>query len=153
MADKKKDESRLEAKTSQATDRLLSLVACTGKWGHKVKLARLEDDQRQKVADFDSNMFRIGLDPAEVKKAADLLLEYGMSESLEDSVLEDKEAPLMVSLLALSPKKLKDFEGLSESEMAIQLDELKEFASVLRPRTSQAPDPPNKLVGIKHMLC
>lgn len=134
-----------KSNTEESPERLLSLIAREGVWGHKVKLHQLDDEQRETIRAFD---IRIGgLNQAVVKKAASVLVEWSISEPLEKIVLTDPEGPLMVQFLALNQKFLRTFDNLSGELLEIQLDELRRFASKLRPKTSQAPDPPDILSG------
>lgn len=110
--------------------------------------AKEEEATRAKIAGFDSNMVNLGLNPLEVNQAANALADYGISNALEDVLLEDEEGPLLVQYLAKNPVELEALEGMSALQMLKTLDgEVRQKASLLKPKTSAAPNPPDTLTG------
>jgi len=106
-----------------------------------------EAAEKAKVDVFDSNMVNLGLSPAEVKKAADTIVEYGVSDNMSDVILLDEDGPLMVTYLAQNPLELSELNSMNVVQLASKLPELKQKASLLKPKTSQAPEPPEVLKG------
>ena len=103
---------------------------------------------KEKVASFDSNMLTLGLKPVEVKQAADTVINYGISETFQDVLLEDPDGPLLVQYLANNPVELEAVNGMSVLQMINHLNtDVRPKASLLKPQTSQAPDPPITLDG------
>ena len=107
-----------------------------------------EDEIQQRVASFDSNMVELGLNPLEVKKAADTIVDYGTSDLVQDVILEDKEGPLITQYLANNPVELDRLNSMSALQLVRHIDEaIRPQASLLRPKTSNAPAPPEQLSG------
>ena len=103
---------------------------------------------RQKVAGFDARMVNLGLNPLEVSQAANTVADYGASDTLQDILLEDEDGPLFVAYLAKNPVELEALNGMSALQMVKALDgEIRQKASLLKPKTSDAPDPPETLTG------
>lgn len=120
--------------------------AATARNAEQAKNDQLEAD-RQKVQAFDSNVVQLGLNTVDVRKAADSVMEYGISEALEDVVLEDPDGPLLVTYLAENPVELETLNSMSAYQLFNHVSELKQKASILRPQTSKAPPPPEILDG------
>lgn len=129
---------------------------------HESDTARLEQDTvrakeqaetdkleatQQKVQGFESNIIQLGLNPVEVKKAADIMVDSGITEALENIVLEDPEGPLLVSYLASNPVELDKANGMTFYQLTQYLSEIRPQALLLKPQTSNAPDPPVILKG------
>ena len=108
----------------------------------------LEEADREKVASFDKNMVAAGFDPLDVKKAADSVIELGMSNSLQDFVLEDPDGPALVMYLNDNPIELEQMSSMSPYSLHNHINsEIRAKASLLKPQTSNAPDPPRTLTG------
>lgn len=107
-----------------------------------------EQALQEKVAAFDTNMVKLGLNPVEVKKAANTLIDYGVSDTLQDILLEDSEGPLLATYLANNPIELEALGGMSTLQLVNHLNgTVRQKASLLKPKTSKAPDPPMTLSG------
>ena len=107
-----------------------------------------EESLRSKITVFDANMVQLGLNPAETNKAANTIADYGVSDVLQDILLEDEEGPLMVNYLASNPVLLEELNRMSALQLVNHLTtEVKPKASLLKPKTSGAPDPPVILTG------
>ncbi len=107
-----------------------------------------EESLRSKITVFDANMVQLGLNPAETNKAANTIADYGVSDVLQDILLEDEEGPLMVNYLASNPVLLEELNRMSALQLVNHLTtEVKPKASLLKPKTSGAPDPPIALSG------
>ena len=108
----------------------------------------LEEADREKVASFDKNMVAAGFDSLDVKKAADSVIELGMSNSLQDFVLEDPDGPALVMYLNENPIELEQMSSMSPYSLHNHINsEIRAKASLLKPQTSNAPDPPITLSG------
>lgn len=110
--------------------------------------AHTQELQRERVTQFDANMLTLGLDPVGTKAAADTIIEYGIDRNLEDFILEDPDGPLLVTYLAKNPVELDQLKGLSAYQLSHRLnDEIRAKASLLKPKTSNAPPPPTTVTG------
>ena len=111
---------------------------------------RAEEDKAltERVAGFDSNMVSHGLNPAETKKAADAVIGYGISTVFQDVLLEDPDGPLFVQYLAANPVELEEMDRMSVFQLVNHMNgDIRQKALLLKPKTSNAPDPPLKLKG------
>ena len=113
--------------------------------------ARVADDNaalEKRVAAFDSNMVTHGLNPIETKAAADTIIGYGISDTFQDILLEDPDGPLFVNYLSQNPVELEEMNRMSTLQLVNHLNgEIRPKASLLKPKTSNAPDPPLTLRG------
>lgn len=100
-----------------------------------------------KVETFDKNMIDAGLDPAATKKAADTVIEAGISVDFQDALLEDPDGPLFVQYLAQNPVELDSMSRMSSYQRFNHMNGLREKVQLLRPKTSNAPPPPTTLEG------
>ncbi len=102
----------------------------------------------EKVVAFDSNMVTHGLNPAETKKAADTVIGYGISTNFQDVLLEDPDGPLLVTYLAQNPVELEEMNRMSVLQLVNHLNgDIRQKASLLKPQTSNAPNPPTTIKG------
>ena len=114
----------------------------------EARLAGEEVAIKEKIAGFDANMVTHGLNPVATKKAADTVIAYGISENFQDVLLEDPDGPLFVAYLADNPVELEEMNGMSVLQLVNHLNgDIRAKASLLKPQTSTAPDPPITLKG------
>ncbi len=109
---------------------------------------RENDAINEKIAAFDSNMVAHGLNPAATKAAADTVIGYGISSMFQDVILEDKDGPLLVTYLSKNPVELEEMNKMSTLQLVNHINgDVRQKASLLKPKTSDAPDPPITLTG------
>ncbi len=111
---------------------------------------RAEQDKRdQEMLDtFNSNLVKTGLNPVEVQNAAKTLVEWGTPDAIQDALLLDDDGPLIATYLTSNPLEFDALMGMSVLQQGKFLDEkIRPKASLLRPQTSKAPDPPVTLTG------
>jgi len=109
----------------------------------EARVAKQDAAKREKVAAFDTNMVTHGLNPAETSKAAKAVIDYGISETFEDILLEDPDGPLFVAYLSQNPIELEKLNEMSPLQLVNHLNgDIRAKASLLKPQTSTAPDPP-----------
>lgn len=102
----------------------------------------------KRVAGFDTNMVSHGLNPAETKTAADTVLAYGISDIFGDILLEDSDGPLFVQYLAANPIELEEMTRMSVLQLVNHMNgDFRQKALLLKPKTSNAPDPPRRIKG------
>ena len=120
---KRKDDQRTEEQEAAAT--------------------REESAMQERVAGFDSNMVTHGLNPANTKAAADKVIEYGINDTFTDILLEDPDGPLFVQYLADNPVELGEMNGMTPLKLVNYMNgDIRAKALLLKPQTSNAPDPP-----------
>ena len=112
------------------------------------RVAKEDEAYKAKVAGFESNLVKHGLDPSEVTEASKTVLSYGISETFQDVLVEDDDGPLFVAYLANNPLELEEMKGMSTLQLLNHLNgDIRQKASLLKPQTSRAPDPPITLQG------
>lgn len=137
--------------------------AITAKAGNEAEQVRLTEDRKKEdearvakarkaddklVATFDANMVAHGLNPTEVKDAVNTIIDYGISESFKDVLLEDPDGALFSMYLKQNPIELEAMNGMSTLQLVNHLNgDIRAKASLLKPQTSDAPDPPIVLDG------
>jgi len=115
---------------------------------NEAKVQAEEVAARENIAAFDARILEHGLNQAEIKKAADTMIDYGISDVFQDVLLEDVDGPLMVQYLADNPIEVERLNGMSALSMINHLNtEVRPKASLLKPKTSDAPDPPQTITG------
>ncbi len=135
-------------KRSTAHDAEQTRLEDASKEKEKEQTDQQESVLREQISTFDANMVQIGLNPAETKAAATTIADYGVTDVLQEILLTDEEGPLMVHYLASNPVQLEELNGMSALQLVNYLTtEVKPKASLLRPKTSEAPDPPITLSG------
>ena len=89
-----------------------------------------------------------GLKTEEVKTAAETVIGFGISNTFQDVLLDDKDGPLMVKYLEDKPLEAEQINAMSTMELVNHLNtEVRPKALLLKPQTSTAPDPPVTLDG------
>ena len=105
--------------------------------------AKEESAMQERVASFDSNMVTLGLNPVATKTAADKVIEYGINDTFTDILLEDPDGPLFVQYLSENPVELGEMNAMTPLQLVNHMNgDIRAKASLLKPQTSAAPDPP-----------
>jgi hypothetical protein len=103
---------------------------------------------QEKVTQYRTNAQSLGLDPDDVDRAGDAVVNYGISADVASFLLEDKDGPLITKYLADNPMEIERLSTMSPMMAAIAVNnDLRERASVYRPKTTSAPAPPETLSG------
>ena len=114
----------------------------------EARVASENEALNKRVAGFDSNMVTHGLNPVETKAAADTVIAYGISNTFQDVLLEDPDGPLFVTYLSQNPVELEEMDRMSTLQLVNHLNgDIRQKASLLKPKTSGAPNPPITLSG------
>ena len=102
-----------------------------------------ETAMKERVAGFDSNMVTHGLNPVTTKTAADKVIEYGINDTFTDILLEDPDGPLFVQYLSENPVELGEMNAMTPLQLVNHMNgDIRAKALLLKPQTSNAPDPP-----------
>lgn len=118
-----------------------------GRKQDEARVTKDEEDLKQRVAGFDTNIVTHGLNPIEVKQAADTVIANGLSDMFSDMLLEDADGPLLVAYLKDNPVEQDEMNRMSPLQLVTHLNEIRPKASLLKPQTSNAPNPPIVLSG------
>lgn len=108
--------------------------------------ARLQQEIQATVQSYEQRATEFGVDVQEVRQAGDVLVQAGINEQLADALLKDPDGPLLTKYLAANLADLEQLQGnpyLAASKMA----EIKEKAQALKPKNSNAPEPPTRVEG------
>ncbi len=145
-ADVKDRDDAIAAKATQTADN----EQAQAKRKEEDEARQVEDSAalNKRVATFDSNLAGHGLKAAEVKAAAEAVIGFGISNTFQDILLDDKDGPLMVKYLEDKPLEAEQMNAMSTMELVNHLNtEVRPKALLLKPQTSAAPDPPVVLDG------
>ncbi len=118
-----------------------------GRQKDEARVTQDEEDLKQRIAGFDTNTVTHGLNPIEVKQAADTVIANGLSDMFSDMLLEDPDGPLLVAYLKDKPVEQDEMNRMSPLQLVTHLNEIRPKASLLKPQTSNAPNPPIVLSG------
>ena len=118
-----------------------------GRQKDEARVTKDEEDLKQRIAGFDTNTVTHGLNPIEVKQAADTVIANGLSDMFSDMLLEDPDGPLLVAYLKDKPVEQDEMNRMSPLRLVTHLNEIRPKASLLKPQTSNAPNPPIVLSG------
>ena len=123
-------------------------AAAQRKENNEARAAEESTAVNKRVAEFDSNMVTHGLKPEVVKAAVETVIGNGISNDFQDVLLEDKDGPLMVQYLAANPVETERMNRMTPLSLVNHLNgEIRAKALLLKPQTSNAPDPPITLEG------
>ena len=101
-----------------------------------------------RVATFDKSVVTNGLSADEVKAAAESLISSGISNTFQDILLDDQDGPLLVKYLDNNPLEAEQMNGMGVAALVNHINtEVRPKAMKLKPRTSNAPEPPIVLTG------
>ncbi|MGY8962542.1 MAG: hypothetical protein ACKVKT_03190 [Rhodospirillales bacterium] len=138
------DAIRRQAEQNATNDRAVA----ARKEKDDARVAEQNEVASSNVAKFDSNMVIHGLKPVEVKAAAETLIGYGVTKDFQDVLLEDPDGPLLVQYLAANPIESDSMNRMSNLSLVNHINsEVRAKALLLKPKTSDAPDPPITLEG------
>lgn len=143
--DVQKRDAAIQQKTE--LDAGIARKAEEGKQKDEARVIKDEEDLKQRIAGFDTNTVTHGLNPIEVKQAADTVIANGLSDMFSDMLLEDPDGPLLVAYLKDKPVEQDKMNRMSPLQLVTHLNEIRPKASLLKPQTSNAPNPPIALSG------
>jgi hypothetical protein len=145
VEDVQKRDAAIQQKTE--LDAGIARKAEEGRQKDEARVTQDEADLKQRIAGFDTNTVTHGLNPIEVKQAADTVIANGLSDMFSDMLLEDPDGPLLVAYLKDNPVEQDEMNRLSPLQLVTHLNAIRPKASLLKPQTSNAPDPPIVLSG------
>ena len=115
----------------------------------KQQQAQREQQQQAlvKVAEnYDLNAKKLGVTPEELASSGQVLNTYGVSVEIADYILRDDQGPLITKYLASNPQEMDSLFKLSPLEQAARIATvIKPNASNLKPKTTDTPDPQDKV--------
>lgn len=129
-----------DARQSQANEQAAQAQART----------QFESDQAQmeQVKTYAERAEKLGVKPAELQAAGQLVANMGIDDQVATFILQDESGPLITQYLAANPLVLDTISRLDPMSAAIQISSvIKPKADQLRPKTTNAPDPLEPLRG------
>lgn len=89
-----------------------------------------------------------GISRDNLQKASELVASYGVSSEVSMHIASHENGPLIVQYLATNPTELGDLADMNPMQAAVHVSNvLSEKAAVMKPKTSNAPDPVTPLGG------
>ena len=89
----------------------------------------------------------LGIKQDELQAAGTTVGNYGLSDDLVMHILKDSDGPLITKHLAANPQDGYQLASISPFEVGKFLDGIKQKASALKPKTTNAPSPATNLQG------
>lgn len=151
--------AREEAIRRQAVQEAQKNLA-TEQQNANMEAAKRADQERVNglIESYDKQIGVLGLDPNEIKRAGDTVVDYGISSEVAEFILQQEDGPLITKYLADNPIELDDLRTMRPIDAALKINStIKQAASALKPQASNAPDPADTLTGrgageMKHPL-
>ncbi len=111
-----------------------------------------QQQKAQKVQEdlisYTENAKKLGIDNQELQQAGNIVASCGMSEDLTLAILSDSDGPLITKYLAGNPVELDSLSRMNPFQAAMHIEKvLRPKAVVLKPKTSNTPDPATNLQG------
>ena len=109
-------------------------------------LAELQRKQQEvfngTVQQYTDRATKLGMKPEELKRAGEIVGNFGIDEQLVTFILHDDHGPLITKYLAENPLILDELKDLSPARAAARIaTEIKPKAATLKPKVNSAPDP------------
>ncbi len=96
-----------------------------------------------RVDSYRNNAEELGVDLGQLQVAGNVVADHGLNESIVSGVLDDKDGALVTMYLAANPGSIKALNEASPFELGGVYSEIKSKAQGLKPKTSEAPQPPD----------
>jgi len=100
------------------------------------------------ISGYDKHTVTLGLNPSDVAKAGNKVVEYGISGEVAEFILEQEDGPLITTYLSENPILLDELRHMTPIQAAFKVSsDIRAAASGLKPQASTAPDPVEILTG------
>ena len=103
--------------------------------------------QQASITKYSENAKTLGVDPQELKLAANAVASYGISSDLTMAILSESNGPLITKYLAANPQEVSNLNNMTPYEAGAYMATLSEKASALKPKPSSAPSPTTDISG------
>ena len=106
---------------------------------------RLEALQKS-AESYTAKAVQLGIKPDELEAAGKFVHSYGISDDLRDVILADETGPLITKYLSLHEDELDELVRMHPIQAALRIErQIKPKAAALKPRVSNAPEPPESV--------
>ncbi len=102
-------------------------------------------DMQTKVQTYATRTKELGIGQDEMQAAGNTVAQYGLSDDLVLHILGDSDGPLITKHLAENPQEGFELASMSPYAVGSFLDGIKAKAVALKPKTTNAPAPAQKL--------
>lgn len=103
---------------------------------------------QSQITSYQKRVTEIGLNPDSMEAATQKVIDYGVSQSIAQFILEDVDGPLFTAYLAENPIELSELNEMSPMQAAIKMHtDIRAKSSGLKPQRSKAPPPADTLQG------
>jgi len=112
-----------------------------------------QNEARQEAVNKTSDEYikradKFGISRDNLTKASNLVVGYGLSNDVANHIAGHENGPLIVTYLATNPEELSNLADMNPMQAAVHVSNvLSEKAAVMKPKTSNAPDPVVPLGG------
>ena len=103
--------------------------------------------QQASITKYSENAKTLGVDPQELKLAANAVASYGISSDLTMAILSESNGPLITKYLAANPQEVSNLNSMTAYQAGAYMATLSEKASALKPKPSSAPSPTTDISG------
>ncbi len=103
--------------------------------------------QQASITKYSENAKTLGVDPQELKLAANAVASYGISSDLTMAILSESNGPLITKYLAANPQEVSNLNSMNPYQAGAYMATLSEKASALKPKPSSAPSPTTDISG------
>lgn len=112
------------------------------------QLQQQQQEVLSKVQTYENKAKEFGIDRNELEQVGNLVSQSGISLDLQMALLDDPDGPLIVKHLASDIQSLDQLTKISPYQAALFIDQkIRPKAVNLKPKTSNAPPPPDNLTG------
>lgn len=109
---------------------------------------QVEADNLKKTGEFSQRGVDFGIDAQELLSAANTVMALGLPPAAQQLIRDDPMGPLMLKHMAGNQSEIFAVANLaSEAQMGAYLEGMKPKAELLRPKTTNTPDPVDNLTG------
>lgn len=102
---------------------------------------------QKSITNYSKKAGELGIKQDELQAAANTVATYGLSDDLVLHILSDSEGPLITKHLAANPQDGVELATMSPFAVGTFLNDIKQKASALKPKKSNAPKPATNLQG------
>ncbi len=112
-----------------------------------------QNEARQEAVNKTSDKYikradEFGISRDILTKASNVVVAYGLSNDVANHIADHENGPLIVTYLATNPEELSNLSDMHPMQAAVHVSNvLSEKAAVMKPKTSNAPDPVVPLGG------
>lgn len=103
--------------------------------------------QQESISAYANKAKELGIKQDELTAAGNTVATYGLSDDLVMHIVNDSDGPLITKHLAANPQDGYTLASMSPYSVSEFLNTIKQKASALKPKTSNAPKPATNLSG------